>query len=128
VVEDNAVNRQVAKAMLEWLGYRVDVAVSGAEALEALSRSPYDAVLMDCHMPAMDGYEATAEIRRAEEGDSRTPIIAMTGAAMPDDRAKCLAVGMDDYLAKPVMLEELRRVLARWAGGPPERPSAAGPV
>jgi CheY-like chemotaxis protein len=121
VCEDNAVNGELAAAMLERLGYEVDVVASGADALEAMSRTRYDAVLMDCHMPGMDGYEATAEIRRLERGARRTPIVAMTGAAMPDDRARCLAAGMDDHIAKPVQMDELARVLAHWTGQPADR-------
>jgi two-component system, sensor histidine kinase and response regulator len=115
VVEDNQVNQKVAVRMLERLGYRADVAANGLEALDVLSRIPYQAVLMDVQMPEMDGYEATAEVRRREEGQGRhTPIIAMTANAMEGDREEALEVGMDDYVPKPVKPAELEAVLERW--------------
>jgi CheY-like chemotaxis protein len=114
VVEDNAVNQEVAVGMLERQGYRVDVAADGREAIEAVARERYAAVLMDCRMPIMDGYEAAQAIRAMEGPDRHTPIIAMTAGAMVGDRERCIAAGMDDYVAKPVWHAKLIAVLARW--------------
>src|SRR5215210_1088659 len=115
VAEDNAVNQQVATMMLQSMDYRADVVANGLEAVEALSRVPYAAVLMDVRMPEMDGHEATAEIRRREGRTGRhVPIIAMTANAMEGDRERAIASGMDDYLAKPIIREALSEVLARW--------------
>jgi two-component system, sensor histidine kinase len=116
VVEDNAVNREVAAGMLENLGYRPESAVNGMLALEAIAESTYAAVLMDCQMPVMDGLTATQEIRRREAGSGgRVPIIALTANAMEANRERCLAAGMDDFLPKPFTQLQLTAVLGRWA-------------
>jgi signal transduction histidine kinase/CheY-like chemotaxis protein len=114
LAEDNAINRKVAERVLAKLGYRVQSAVNGQEALFAMEMSEFDAVLMDCQMPVMDGFEATARIRAMEGAARRTPVIAVTANAMTGDRERCLAVGMDDYLAKPLGVGALKTVLERW--------------
>ncbi|MGI5197948.1 response regulator [Streptomyces sp. CA-288835] len=118
LVEDNEINQMVAQGMLTGLGYSVDIAADGVQALqltEAHAKPRYQAVLMDCQMPRMDGYSATRELRRRERGSGRhLPVIAMTASAMAEDRERCLAAGMDDYIAKPVSPDELERALARW--------------
>lgn len=114
VAEDNAINQRVAVRMLERLGHRADVVANGIEAVHALNRVPYDLVLMDCHMPEMDGYEATQVIRQQAGRPSHTPIIAMTANAMEGDRERCLEAGMNDYISKPMKLQDLAVALERW--------------
>jgi signal transduction histidine kinase len=114
VAEDNPVNQLVIVQMLEARGVIADVAATGVEAVDAWSRVPYDLVLMDCRMPEMNGYEATREVRRREEGARHTPIVAMTADALAADRRRCLDAGMDEHLAKPVGARELDAVLARF--------------
>jgi signal transduction histidine kinase/CheY-like chemotaxis protein len=114
VVEDNAVNRKVVVTMLKKLGYRADVATNGQEALAALDRASYRLALMDCQMPEMDGFEATRRIRARPDALARIRIVALTANAMEGDRDRCLAAGMDDYLAKPIQLEALKAALEGW--------------
>jgi signal transduction histidine kinase/DNA-binding response OmpR family regulator len=117
VVEDNAINQRVALGLLNRLGYKADLAADGLECLAALEKAHYDVIFMDCQMPKMDGYEATTEIRR-REGDSRhTWIIALTANTMVGDREVCLAAGMDDYIAKPVSLNDIKAALQRSPAG-----------
>ncbi len=113
VAEDNHINQMVVAAMLRKLGYHADLVANGLEVLEALSRVTYDLVLMDCQMPEMDGYEASAEIRKRTK-IAQVPIVAMTAHALKSDREKCLAAGMNDYLSKPMKTERLESMLERW--------------
>ena len=117
VAEDNEVNRMFVLALLRKLGCEVDVAVNGVDAVRLFKSQPYAAILMDCHMPEMDGYAATVEIRRLEELQekaSHIPIIALTASVMQEDRDRCIAVGMDAFLTKPLRREELKRVFDQW--------------
>ncbi len=115
VAEDNAVNQKVAVRLLDKLNCRTDVVSNGLEAVAAVSRINYDLVLMDCQMPEMDGFEATMELRRREPAGQRIPIVAMTANAMRGDRERCLEVGMDDYIAKPVRRDALEQIIQRYA-------------
>jgi two-component system sensor histidine kinase/response regulator len=114
LAEDNEINQQVAVGMLEAMGHRVDVVSDGAEAVVAATSTNYDLILMDCQMPRQDGFEATAAIRKASPPHLRVAIVAMTANAMQGDRERCLAAGMDDYLAKPVSRDRLEEVVDRW--------------
>jgi two-component system sensor histidine kinase/response regulator len=118
VVEDSFTNQLVAVGILEHLGYSAEVAGNGLEALTAMERTTFDAVLMDCQMPEMDGYAATAEIRRREGSTRHTPVIAMTASATAGDRERCLEAGMDDYVPKPVHPDEVVIALGRWVSAP----------
>jgi signal transduction histidine kinase/DNA-binding response OmpR family regulator len=116
IAEDNLINQKLAKRLLEGYGCSVDVASNGIEAVDMWSRLSYDAIIMDCQMPEMDGLEATTEIRRREQIRglaTHTPIVALTASAMEGDRQKCLAAGMDDFLPKPIHAKMLRSVLQR---------------
>jgi len=123
VAEDNLVNQKVTLHLLEALGLQAQLAQNGREALEAISRGPYDLILMDCQMPEMDGFTATAKIREQEDPTQRTVIIALTANAMQGDREKCIAAGMNDYLSKPLRAQELEQVLQRWLADDLGRPS-----
>jgi CheY-like chemotaxis protein len=114
VAEDNPVNQRVAVLMLERLGLDVDVASDGEEVLRRLRTQTYALIFMDCQMPELDGFEATARLRAGEGNGRRIPIVAMTASAMPGDRERCLAAGMDDYIKKPVRMDDLRAALERW--------------
>ncbi|MEM1174393.1 MAG: response regulator [Pseudomonadota bacterium] len=117
LVEDNRINQEVAKGMLSSLGVDTEVAGNGDEALSALERGAFDVVLMDCQMPVMDGYQATRAIREREaHTDYHQVIVALTANALPEDRERCLAAGMDDYMSKPFTVERLREVLLSGIG------------
>jgi signal transduction histidine kinase/CheY-like chemotaxis protein len=119
LVEDQEINQVVARRTLEKAGAQVELANNGRQALEILAARDFDLVLMDCQMPEMDGFEATAAIRQREAGSGRhTPIIAMTAHAMAEDRSRCLVAGMDDYLTKPIARASLLRAVSLWLSGP----------
>jgi PAS domain S-box-containing protein len=123
LAEDNPVNQAVATVMLRKRGFEVEVAPDGKVAVEMAAGNTYAVIFMDCQMPALDGYDSTREIRRQEAGRARSPIIAMTASAMRGDRERCLAAGMDDYLSKPLRVQDLERVLDEWI----RTPIQAGP-
>ena len=128
LAEDNVVNQRVVIGVLKKRGHLVTVAAIGREALSALARETFDVVLMDVQMPDMDGLEATAELRRREQGTGRhAPVIALTAHAMTGDRERCLAAGMDGYLSKPVQVEELRAIVNGILGPADPRPNTTSP-
>src|SRR5262249_37826792 len=115
LVDDNATNRNVGLILLERLGLECEAATNGREAIEAIGRKKFSVILMDCHMPEMDGFETTVAIRKLEEQSaSYTPIIAVTALVMDGDRERCIAAGMDDYIPKPIDAELLRAKLVQW--------------
>jgi CheY-like chemotaxis protein len=128
LAEDNAINQKVAQHTLGRLGYRADVAANGLEVLEAFSRQAYDVVLMDLHMPEMDGSEATRLLRHRFPEDRMPAIVAVTADAMQGDRERCLQAGMDYYISKPLRIEDLVQVLSqcRALASPKEASSCAG--
>jgi PAS domain S-box-containing protein len=125
LAEDNAINQKVACAFLARLGCRVEVAANGVEAVRMIREAPFDLVLMDCQMPEMDGFVATRIIRGSDGSAGHVPIVALTAAAMREDRERCLASGMDAYLSKPIRLEDLRTCLSRILG--PDAPASSVP-
>lgn len=130
LAEDNAVNQVVAQGMLEEMGCEVDVVENGVEAIAAFTQHPYDLILMDCHMPDKDGFQATADIREYEQRehpDHRIPIIALTASALEGDREHCLSAGMDDYISKPFAREQLGEVLSRWLSPDNSNPGRTEP-
>ncbi len=128
LAEDNLINQKVAVAMLSSVGYRVDTVLNGAAAVQAVASRPYDAILMDCQMPELNGFEATAAIRALKSSGRNTPIIAMTAGARAEDRERCLAEGMDSYVAKPVSKETLLALVARSVGGVTAPPTMSAVV
>jgi len=127
VADDSRINQKVVGAMLERMGLACDIVATGGAAIEAFARARprYAAILMDCQMPGVDGYAATARIRAGEGADGRTPIIAMTANSSPSDRERCLAAGMDDCLPKPFTVDDLGRMLSRWTGAPVKTPPSS---
>ena len=114
MVENDFINQKVTVVTLKPLGFDVEIANNGREALAKMQNSEYDLILMDCHMPEMDGFEATSEIRKREKNDRHIPVIALTASVMPEEKMRCFAVGMDDYLTKPLDKNVLNSILDRW--------------
>lgn len=130
VVEDHEANQQVASLMLESLGCRVEIVPDGRAAISAVAQKEYNLVFMDCHMPVMNGFEATAEIRKTSSDGRRIPIVAMTASSTQGEKENCLSAGMDDFISKPVLLDDLVKVINRWGGRDPVRstvPAASVP-
>ena len=127
LAEDNEINQRITVRLLEKMGLAVDAVTNGRQAVDAVSKKNYGLILMDCQMPEMDGFEATAVIRNRERNERHTPICALTANAMEGDRERCLAAGMDDYIAKPVSVEKLESAIGRWvrrAAGPDGQPAS----
>lgn len=114
IAEDNPINQKVALRLVERLGFTADVVTNGLEALEAMRSQSYSLVLMDWHMPEMDGAEATRQIRREETGQARTPVIALTAASGAGDLRKLELAGVDDVVVKPVGLTDMEKMLRKW--------------
>jgi signal transduction histidine kinase/CheY-like chemotaxis protein/ligand-binding sensor domain-containing protein len=114
IAEDNVVNQTLAKRMVEKLGHKADVVANGSEVIDALLLIEYDLIFMDCQMPEMDGYQATREIRKRENGSVHLPVVAMTANAFDGEKDRCLAAGMDDYISKPVHIEDVLKAIQRW--------------
>lgn len=119
LVEDNLVNQRLTSAILMKLGLVVEVVADGREAVERARSGGHDLIFMDCELPGMDGLAATRAIRSEEPPGRRVPVVAMTGAATPEDRARCLAAGMDEHVAKPIGLAQLTSLLLRWLAAAP---------
>lgn len=120
VAEDHPLNLKIILRQIALLGYRADAAADGALALERWRQHPYRLLLTDLHMPNMDGYELAEAIRREEAAGQHTAIVAYSANVLQQDQARCRAVGMDDYLAKPVQMAQLKALFAQWLGAPPE--------
>jgi two-component system CheB/CheR fusion protein len=114
IVEDHLDNREILVLLLESIGYRPDAVGSGRECLERVAQQDYDIILMDCQMAGLDGYETTRRLRELEGDRRHTIVVAVTAHAMKGDREKCLEAGMDDYMSKPIMEEDLARMVEKW--------------
>jgi len=118
LAEDNRINQMLAQALLGKLGLDIECVANGREAVEAVQKDDYALVLMDVNMPTMDGLQATREIRALDGHKATIPIIAMTASAMDEDRQRCAMAGMNDYISKPIEVEELRRLITQWTDTP----------